>query len=115
MIKVYEFVCLVSPDLSEHDLRVSQETLEALVKKHKGKVVTSEVWGKRPLAYTIKKQDSANYIFFVIELDTTNVLAFDRDVRLDTKIMRHLLVIQDKFLKQAQEKKDVVPVVEKAA
>jgi len=95
MIKTYEFVALFSPELTEQDIQVLQENLAKLFKKHKGKVMASEVWGKKVLAYPIKKLTEAHYLFYTLELDTSVVQAFDQDIRLSTEAIRHLLIIQE--------------------
>ncbi|MEO8581996.1 MAG: 30S ribosomal protein S6 [Patescibacteria group bacterium] len=103
MTKVYEFVALFSPELLEHDLQSIQESFITLIKKHKGKVLTVENWGKRPLSYEIKKFDEANYLFFTLELDTAEVEPFNQDVRLNTQAIRHLFVIQEEHYKKARD------------
>lgn len=95
MTKVYEFVALFSPDLAEHDMQSIQESLVTLIKKFKGKVVTSENWGKRPLAYKIKKFTEANYLFYSLELETDQVEGFNREIGLNTQAIRSLLVLQE--------------------
>lgn len=100
MIKTYEFVVLFSPELTESELQTTQESLISLVKKHKGKVGSVETWGKRPLAYAINKFTEANYLFFVLELDTSAVEPFTKDVKLNTSAIRSLLVIQEPHYKK---------------
>lgn len=103
MTKTYEFVVVLSPELSEQQVQVSQDSFITLVKKHKGKVVNSEVWGKRPLAYKINKLTEANYLFFTLELDSEQVINFDRDVRLNPQVLRYLLVIQEEHYTRAKD------------
>lgn len=106
MIKTYEFVVLFSPELADRDVQIAQDSLVALVKKYKGKVVSTEVWGKKPLAYKIKKFTEGSYVFFVLEMDTAQVQGFDREVRLNTQVLRHLIVIQEEHLKKGTRKSE---------
>lgn len=102
MTKVYEFVALFSPELSEVEVQGIQESLIALIKKHKGKVLNMENWGKRPLSYLIKKFSEAYYLFFTLELDAEAVDAFNKDIRLNTQAIRSLLVIQEEHYKKGR-------------
>lgn len=100
MTKVYEFVALFSPELSEIEVQGIQESLIALIKKHKGKVLNMENWGKRSLSYLIKKFSEAHYLFFTLELDAEHVEPFNKDIRLNTQAIRSLLVLQDEHYKK---------------
>jgi small subunit ribosomal protein S6 len=102
MTKVYEFVALFSPELSEVELQGIQESFITLIKKHKGKVVNMENWGRRPLAYMIKKFTEAYYLFFTLELEADQVEPFNKDVRLNTPAIRSLLVIQEEHYKKGR-------------
>lgn len=110
MTKVYEFVALFSPELSEQEVQAIQESLISMIKKHKGKVVNMEIWGKKPLAYKINKFSEANYLFFAMELDTAEVEEFNKDVRLNTQAIRSLVVIQEPhYLKPSKVAAPVMP------
>lgn len=95
MIKSYELVVLLTPDYVEQDVQVVQDKISAMVKKLKGNVTSVEVWGKRPLAYTLKKHTEAWYVQFIIEMDTLNVVMIDREISLQPDVIRHLLVIPE--------------------
>lgn len=102
MTKVYEFVALFSPELSDVEVQGIQESLITLIKKHKGKVLNMENWGKRTLSYMIKKFTEASYLFFVLELETEEVEPFTKDVRLNTQAIRSLLVLQEEHYKKGR-------------
>ncbi len=95
MTKVYEFVALFSPELNDTQLQHAQDTILDLVKKNNGTVASTDVWGKKVLAYPINKHTEAHYVFHTLEMDTKDVQNFDRDVRLSDTTLRYLLVIQD--------------------
>ena len=107
MTKVYEFVALFSPEMTEQEVQVAQDSIVTLVKKCKGKVQTNESWGKKPLAYTIQKKTEAYYVFFVLELDTAEVQHFVHEVELNNSILRHLLLIQEEHLRVPSKAKDI--------
>lgn len=61
----YEIVCLVHPDQSEQ-VPAMVDKYRALVKKHRGKVYRVEDWGRRSLAYRIKRVHKAHYLLINI-------------------------------------------------
>jgi small subunit ribosomal protein S6 len=105
--KLYELTYLVAGDLTDSELTKVQEAVQALVKKHKGTIKSEEVWGKRPLAYLIRKASKnhkeAHYVQLVIELETIVAPAFERDIYLNNDLIRHLLVTAEEASEEAEK------------
>lgn len=107
MTKTYEFVALFSPELNDDQLENAQRALSEIIAKNKGKITSTDVWGKKVLAYAIEKHTEAHYVFYTLEMDTENVVNFDRDVRLSDATIRYLITIQDpKTLKKNNDQID---------
>ncbi len=68
------------------------EDVEKLVKKHKGTIVGTDVWGKRHLAYPINKHEEGYYIIYKLEMTQDNVKEFDRQLNLNNGILRFLRI-----------------------
>lgn len=98
-IRTYELTYLIPAGLSSDESKAVVDQVEKLIKKYKGKIVQTEDWGKKNLAYTIqragKKYLEAEYKHLQIELETNQVQSFNRDVQLNQNILRHLLVIEE--------------------
>lgn len=103
----YELTVLVHPDLeSEIDKTIS--TLKALVTDNGGKVVREDNWGKKRLAYTIKKEDFAVYVAFDVELPPEAPLKISNSLNIADYALRYLLVkVDEKELakREASKKK----------
>lgn len=104
MTKQYEVTLLFSPELSEADVRVQQDQFEAMLGKLKGKVISTDPWGRKPLAYTINKHTEAYYVLYVVDLDASKVTDLDREIRLTDNIIRHLVVVQEQTSPAKAEK-----------
>ncbi len=106
----YLLTYLLPSSLSETEVKAHAESIEALVKKHKGSVTNLEQWGKRHLAYKMRHAGKwlteAYYLHFTIEIDPAHITQLEKDIHLQAQIMRHLIVIND-------EKGEVEAVVEK--
>lgn len=87
----YELTVLYHPDL-EIDIDKALAKVEKIIKDNKGKVVTSDNWGKRKLAYPIKKEDHAVYVFYQIELPGENVTKVENVLNITNEVLRYLLV-----------------------
>jgi small subunit ribosomal protein S6 len=68
----YEVAVLYHPDL-EIDLEKATAKVEKIFTDNGGKVVNVDNWGKRKLAYTIKKNEHAVYVFYTLELPAESV------------------------------------------
>jgi len=87
----YELVCIIQADLDES---VSKETLELIqnwVTESGGTVDKTEVWGRRKLAYMIRKQTDGQYVMLNISLDPKSCSELERNIRFLEPVMRHML------------------------
>lgn len=95
----YFLTYLVPTTYTDSEIRTIKDGMTSLVSKHQGRVVSNTDWGKKKMAYKIKHAGKwytdAVYVHLVVELPASEVNALERDVYLNTQIMRHLLVIAD--------------------
>ena len=96
MIRKYELTVVLSPQLNEKDLQAKIDWLEKLVEKAKGKLGKLDDWGKKVLAYPIKKETEGIFKFWPVELPGEAVAGVDRELMVQAGILRHLLVVVDK-------------------
>lgn len=106
-VRQYELTYLVPASLTTDEVNQVDAAVEKLVKKHKGSVISKEDWGKRTLAYTIhtagKHHTEAVYKFLVVEFETSNTVAFEKDIFLNQSIIRHLMIIAQPRPEKASE------------
>ena len=87
----YELVCIFQPDLDETAFKGAVERVSGWVTEAGGSVDKLEVWGRRRLAYIIRKQTEGQYVLFNISLDPKAVSGLERNIRFLEAVMRHLL------------------------
>ena len=87
----YEIAVVLHPDL-EIDLATTLEKIEKIITKNGGKITKKDNWGKRKLAYKIKKQDWGIYVFYTIEIDPSGVAKINQTLRITEEIIRYLIV-----------------------
>ena len=103
----YELTVLIHPD-READLEKSLKTVRDLVTNNGGTVVKEDNWGKKRLAYRIKKQDFAIYVSFDVTLPAEAPLKISNTLNITDDCLRYLLVKTDEKerAKLAAAKKD---------
>ncbi len=87
-MKEYELTVLIHPDL-EVDLEAPLDKVRNLVKENGGEIIKEDNWGKKRLAYRIKNQDFAVYVYM--------------DVNITDEVIRYLLVKVDEKGRKALE------------
>lgn len=90
-MRPYELVVLLHPDL-EIDVDAPIAKIEKIIEANGGKVTKRDNWGKKRLAYQIKKLDFAVYIYFEINMPTDKVRDMENTLLITDEVMRHLLV-----------------------
>lgn len=91
-METYELTIIVDGKSTPAKQKSVVESIEKLVKTNKGKVVKKDNWGKKNLAYEIKKSDSGVYLYFELELDSKGAKNITSILNTDEEIFRYLLV-----------------------
>jgi len=82
------------PDL-EIDLERAASKVETMITALGGKIDKKDNWGKRKLAYRIKKQDWGIYAFYQVSMDPSQIQPLDNTLRITDEVMRYLIVSID--------------------
>ncbi|MBS0288509.1 MAG: 30S ribosomal protein S6 [Proteobacteria bacterium] len=90
----YEIVVLIHPDQSEQ-VGAMVERYRAMAEKNGGQVHRYEDWGRRQLAYPIKKLHKAHYVLLNIECDNEALDNLKHAFRYNDAILRHLILQRD--------------------
>lgn len=87
----YELVCIFQPELDETAFKGAVERVQTWVTDAGGSVDKVEVWGRRKLAYMIRKQTEGQYVLMNITLDPKSTGELERNIRFLEPVLRHLL------------------------
>ncbi|HEY6539033.1 MAG TPA: 30S ribosomal protein S6 [Candidatus Dormibacteraeota bacterium] len=91
MNREYELFYIVRPDIDEDQVRVTMDEVAALVAGHGGEMTKSSLWGRRRLAYPIAGFNDGYYALKEIGLPAEKVRELERQLRLDERVIRHLI------------------------
>lgn len=90
----YEVAVLYHPDL-EIDLEKATAKVEKILTDNGGKVVNTDNWGKRKLAYPIKKNESAVYVIYTVEMPGQSVRKVESILNITDEVIRFLITRPD--------------------
>lgn len=90
----YEIAVLYHPDL-EVDLTKAEERVSKIITDNGGKITATDNWAKRKLAYTIKKQEHAVYVFYTVEMPGEGVKKVESTLNITDEVIRYLIVRPD--------------------
>ena len=104
-MKFYEIIYIVDPNLEKIVLEKTMAQIQDELQKTKAKVINHREWGKKRLAYQIANQKYGSFILLQFELnDLTNMEDFNRWLKLNTLVLRHMTVALKEKPKKYVEK-----------
>jgi small subunit ribosomal protein S6 len=96
MTRRYETVYIFDSTLEEPAINEKLERLHALITKDgKGTLTNVAHWGKRTLAFPVKKRDSGYYVVAQFETAGDLLPEYERAVKLDEGVLRFLMVVNE--------------------
>jgi len=88
----YELVLIVSPEVVDEEMPEFITKLSELVNKVGGSVDEINQWGRRKLAYPIKRSTEGNYLLTKVRMKPAMTKDLEANLRLSGKVLRHLLI-----------------------
>ena len=94
---LYEHVFLARQDLAQAQVDQLAETATKIIEDNNGKVVKTETWGLRSLAYRIAKNRKAHYVMLEIDAPAGVVAELERQTQINEDVIRFMTVKVDKL------------------
>ena len=105
MIKQYETVFIMTPVLSEEQIKETVGKYQALLKEGGAEIVDENKWGMRKLAYPIQKKTSGYYYLIEFKAEGSLIAKLETAYKRDERLLRFLTVSLDKYAIAYNEKK----------
>jgi small subunit ribosomal protein S6 len=103
----YEIAVLYHPDL-EVDLSKAEDRVKKIISDNKGTITATDNWGKRKLAYPIKRNEHAVYVFYTVELPPEVVGRIENTLNITDEVIRFLITKPDlKAIAKAEAQRTV--------
>jgi small subunit ribosomal protein S6 len=94
MTRQYEVVYIFDSALEEAAINERLERFHALIQTG-GEAPQVNHWGKRTLAYPVKKHETGYYVVAKFDAETTALPEFERAIKLEDAVLRHLVVVSE--------------------
>jgi small subunit ribosomal protein S6 len=88
----YELVAIISPDVDEEGVSKIVDKVSESIDSHGGVVEDIKKWGKRKLAYPIRKFMEADYVLARFKLTPKSVKELEGEISASADILRYLVV-----------------------
>ena len=105
MLKQYETVFIMTPVLSDEQMKETVEKYQKFLVSKGAEVVHEDHWGLRKLAYPIQKKSTGFYHLIEFKADATLIKEWEVTFKRDERILRFLTVVFDKHILAYSEKK----------
>jgi small subunit ribosomal protein S6 len=88
----YELILVVSPELPAEEQKEKLEKIKKIITSLKGEIKKTEEWGKKQLAYPIKKSEMGYYFLWEIQLPEKSLGELNQKLRIEESLLRYLIV-----------------------
>lgn len=105
MVKQYETVFIMTPVLSEGQMKEAVKKFKDFLVENKAEIVYDDNWGLKKLAYPIQKKTTGFYNLLEFKAEGQVVEKLELEFRRDERIMRYITVALDKHAVAYNEKK----------
>ncbi|ANH37684.1 30S ribosomal protein S6 [Nocardioides dokdonensis FR1436] len=94
-MRAYEVMVILDPSLEERTIQPSLEKYLNVITNDGGTVESVDVWGRRRLAYEVKKNAEGIYAVITLNAEPATVKEFDRQLGLNEAILRTKVIRPD--------------------
>jgi small subunit ribosomal protein S6 len=105
MLKQYETVFIMTPVLSEDQMKEAVQKFVKLLRDKGAEIVYEDNWGLRKLAYPIQKKSTGFYYLIEFKAESTLIQELEIAYKRDERIIRFLTTVLDKHSLAYNEKK----------
>jgi len=112
-VNIYENIIIMNAAISDEEAEAAVTKIKDLVTGQGGEVLKVDVWGRRKLAYEIKKQKKGLYVLLIFKAPSATVKKLEDFYKVSDTVLKYMVVKLEK--KQVQELEKSEPVAEAPA
>jgi small subunit ribosomal protein S6 len=110
--RIYESVIILNATLEDAQIETEIEKVKDFIQKNNGEIRAVEKWGRRRLAYPIKKKNNGFYVLYEFKTSGELIAKLERHYHLNENIIRFLTIQMDKKALKAKEVGQKTPATE---
>jgi small subunit ribosomal protein S6 len=92
-MRKYELVCIIHPDLDETAFKGVIEKVAGWISEAGGTVDQTDIWGRRRMAYQIRKQREGQYVLFSATMPAAATAELERNLRFQESVLRSMITL----------------------
>jgi small subunit ribosomal protein S6 len=106
-LKRYETLFIVQIDLPADEINSIIDRYKAIVTALKGTIIKAEKWGKRKLAYEIRKQSNGFYVLLDFAGKSAIIDELERNLKIDDKVLKFMTIMKSRNVDLAAIEKEI--------
>ncbi len=91
-LRDYELVFIVNPEIGDEVLEATVGNVSQFITSQGGIISGEERWGKRKLAYPIKRLEEGSYVLTRFKMRPESCKELETNLKISEEVLRHLLV-----------------------
>ena len=104
MLRDYEILYIVRPELDDEQLQAAIATVDKLIESLGGATQKTDVWGRRRLAYEVRHLREGQYVLTDFQIDPARVPELEGTLKISDTVFRHLVVRKPEIKPKRQPK-----------
>ena len=110
----YETVFIIHPDLNDEEVSALTDRYCEIIAAYKGVLVKVDRWGKRKLAYLIRKQSKGTYVLLDYAGSSAVVSEMERNFKIDDHVLKYMTILKNENVSLQDLEKEATQSKEKA-
>ncbi|MFZ4621795.1 MAG: 30S ribosomal protein S6 [Bacteroidota bacterium] len=108
--KIYESIIIINATLEDAQIEAEIEKVKDFITKNNGEIRSLEKWGRRRLAYAIKKKNNGFYVLYEFKSQGDLIAKLERHYLLNENVIRFLTIELNKKALKAREVGQKTPI-----
>jgi len=109
-MNIYENIVILNASLGDEEIETASGKIKDLITNSSGEILKTDVWGRRKLAYEIKKQKKGFYLFLVFKAPSAAIKKLEDYYKVFDPVVKYLVIKLDKKQAEAALKSSSVEV-----
>ncbi|BFU95463.1 MAG: 30S ribosomal protein S6 [Nitrospira sp.] len=97
-MELYESLFIIRPSVTDEETNALIEKMKAVADKTGAQFIKAENWGRKKLAYEVRRERKGTYVYFYFKAPNNTVAELERAYRLEDNIIKFLTVHLEKEL-----------------
>ncbi len=91
-MNIYENFVILNAALSDDEINSSLSKIQELIANSGGEVIKTDLWGRRKLAYEIKKQNKGMYVLLIYKTPPETVKKLEEFYKVFDPVVKYMVI-----------------------